>query len=439
MLVAAVAASPARADGEDDVSSPSCQVRVSTIPEGAAVECDGVVYDTAAAAITGLKPGKHLLIARKQGYNDTRMTIELSDGQRMAVEMKLEPILGLVIIHSIPSGATVEIDGANRGETPLLLTDLPIGQYRMRLIGAGYRPQEIDLSVASRKPKRLEISLDSSSATLVLESQPSGARILINGIDRATTPSTVAGIPEGEVTLQLELDGCEPYEQTIRMTAGERQEMTAVLKPIPAQLIVVSMPARARIYVNNQFRGESPVTLTELEPGSYRIRAEMDAHEIVARTVYLDRADKVTEEFRLQPNCGAIEIRTAPAGVKIFVDGKERGITKAPAGETDRVSEDLKLDLVPIGTRTLELTKKGFFSKEFTLEVERDKTTTVQQALKRRFIPNFEVRTSDAVYKGVLIEQDPQGNVRLEVRPGVIRTVKAKDIRSSRPLRDDGP
>ena len=35
--------------------------------------------------------------------------------------------------------------------------------------------------------------------------------------------------------------------------------------------------------------------------------AELPAHEIVARTVYLDRADKVTEEFRLEPNCGAID------------------------------------------------------------------------------------------------------------------------------------
>lgn len=427
------------ADEVNALTDASCQVRVATIPEGASVECDGVVHDATPAVISNLQPGTHLLIARKQGYADARMSIELSDGQRMAVEMKLEPTLGLVLVHSIPSGATIEINGANRGETPLLLTDLPLGQYRMRLIGAGYRPQEIDLTIDSRKPKKIEVSLDSSSATLALRSQPSGARVLINGIDRGTTPCTVAGIPEGEVSLQLQLDGCEPYEQPMRMSAGERQEVTAVLKPIPAQLTVVSLPAGARIYVNDQFRGESPVTLAALEPGSYRIRAELTAHEIMARTVYLERADKTTEEFRLVPNCGTIEIMTAPAGVKVFLDGKERGITKAPPGETDRVSEPLKITLVPIGTRTIELSKKGFFAKEFTAEVERDKTVTIQQALKRRFIPNFEVRTDEEVYRGVLIEKDPQGNVRLEVRPGVIRTIKAQDISHSQPIRDDNP
>ncbi len=413
-----------------------CQVRVTTEPEGALISCDGVMRDTAPLVITDLAPGEHLIVASKQGYNDARHAITLTKaGQRMAVELKLEPILGLILIVSEPSGATVELDGANRGETPLLLTDLPLGSYRVKLTCSGYREQEIDLKVESRIPHKETVIMASNSATLELSSEPTGAKVVLNGVDRGTTPCVLDQIPEGESTLELALEGCEPYTQDLKLHAGERQTLKAVLKPIPAKLTLVSIPTGARIYVNNQFQGESPLTLSDLEPGSYRLRAELPAHETVARTVFVERAGNTTEEFRLTPNCGALEVVTAPAGVKVFVDGKEAGTTTAKLGETDRVSDALHIELVPIGTRRVMLTKKGFFTKEVPVVVERDKTATVHQSLKRRFIPNCEVRTATDVIRGVLIEVDPQGNVKLEVRPGIMRTIEAKDVISRRVLR----
>lgn len=415
-----------------------CQVRVTTEPEGALIACDGIMRETAPLVIPDLAPGRHLIVASKQGYNDARLTIELErPGQRIAVELKLEPIHGLILVTSEPTGAIVEIDGANRGETPLLLTDLPPGSYRMKLTLGGHRTQEVDLNVDSRTPRKETVVLASNSATLDLSSDPTGARVVLNGVDRGSTPCVLEQIPEGENTLELAISGCEPYRQELKLQAGERQSLKAVLKPIPAKLTIVSIPGAARIYVNNQFKGEAPFALSDLEPGSYRLRAELPAHEPLARTVFVERASDITEEFRLTPNCGALDIVTAPAGVTVFLDGKQVGLTTAKMGDTDRVSDALRVDLVPIGTRRVKLTKKGFFTKELPVVVERDKTATVHLSLKRRFIPNCEVRTTTAVIRGVLIEVDPQGNVKLEVRPGVLQTVKAQDVVSRRVLRGD--
>ena len=122
------------------------------------------------------------------------------------------------------------------------------------------------------------------------------------------TPLTVDRIPEGEATLEMTLEGCEPYKQTVKLAAGEAQELRAVLKPIPAELKVVSIPPGARIYIDTQFRGEAPVTAKDLAPGSYRVRAELVAHEPVARTVELTRAQKLVEEFRLESNSGLFQL-----------------------------------------------------------------------------------------------------------------------------------
>ncbi len=414
------------------------QIVVTTKPEGALVACDGTVHGPAPVTLTNLAPGDHLLTASRAGYREQRLTVTLAPDQRTAAELTLEVVTGLVLITTVPPGATVEINNANRGETPLLVTDLPFGSYRLKLTKTGLRPHEHDLTIDSRKPKHIEISLASSSATIQLDSRPSGASVTLNGVDRGTTPCTLDQVPEGEATLELTLAGCEPYRQTLRMQAGEQQTLTAPLKQIPAALSIVSLPAGARIYVNNQFRGEAPVNLANLEPGDYRVRAELEAHEPLARTVTLERAGKLTEEFRLTPNCGSIDVITAPAGVHVFVDGRDCGVTRAPTNETDRVSEPLRIERVALGTHKLELTRKGHFSKETAVVVERDKTVAVQIALEQRFIPDCEVRTATDVFRGVLSEVDPQGNVRLFTRPGVLKTISASDIVSRRALRDDG-
>ena len=93
------------------------QVRVTTDPPGAVITCDGVVYSAAPVTLTDLAPGRHLVVAGKPGFVETRRSITLAAGQRMALDLKLEPVMGLVLVHSTPPGVDVQVDGADRGRT----------------------------------------------------------------------------------------------------------------------------------------------------------------------------------------------------------------------------------------------------------------------------------------------------------------------------------
>jgi hypothetical protein len=213
--------------------------------------------------------------------------------------------------------------------------------------------------------------------------------------------------------------------------------MTAVLKPIPAELQIVSVPEGARIYLDDQFRGESPIAIKNLLQGQYAIRAELVGHAPLTRTVNVRHADRLVEELRLVKNSGAIELSTQPAGAKVFIDGKEAGTTTAKAGETDSVSDALHVALLPAGSHELEIALKGYYTKTSRVEVEKDKTLIIHEKLVRRFIPNYEVRTAAEVFQGVLIEVGPQGDVKLETKPGIYRTIPAGDVRHRGPLRQD--
>jgi len=409
------------------------QLRIATQPEGAAVYCNGKLVDSAPALISDLAPGTHLVTAEKKGYRTARRTLELRAGQKVSIDLSLDPVTALLIIRSDPDGAEVQIDGADRGKTPLLLTDLPLGRHRVRVSTAGYSAKEIDLSLEDRIPRRVEVSLTSNSAMLDVNSRPAGATVFLNGISQGITPCTVDRIPSGDVVLELQKDGYRAHKSSLRLTAGLRETVSAALEPLPGRLSVVSIPAGARVYVDNQFRGETPVELSDVEPKSYRVRVELAGFSPSARDVEVGRGRQAVEEFRLERNCGVFEITTEPAGVDVFVDNRECGATPARA-DTDRVSDTLRIDMLPIGHHEVRLAKSGFHDVTFAIEVERDRTIAMHQQLIERFIPDYEVRTSSGVYQGMLVETLPNGDVRLKIKNGITRTFRTDEIRTRRPL-----
>jgi hypothetical protein len=413
----------------------SGQVYVSSEPADAIVALDGVVKGKSPLTIEDVAPGRHIVTLNKHGYRETRRGITVAAGQRLPVEATLDPVLGLVLIHSKPEGANVVIEGADKGNTPLLVTDLALGSYRVRVSTPGYEPKEVDLAVRDRVPMKIEVELQSNSAILSVMSTPPGAQISVNGIIRGTAPCRVDRVPVGECSVEARLEGFAPYLQSLRLAPGREETLDVVLRPLPATLKIVTLPKDARVYINNNYRGPAPVSLDGLDPGMYRVRVDLAGHESAAQTVTLDRGEERTLEFMLEPNVGTLEITTEPAGARVFVDGKPSGQTATPPGQAGLVSSPLKIPGIPAGRHEVRVTRDGHHTQIFEADIERDRTLARHVRLKRRFVPDYEVRTDTKAYRGVLVEVDPLGNVRLEISPGIIRTIEADEIRSSRKLR----
>jgi len=416
---------------------PLGQLSVTTTPKGASIAVDGTKYGNAPATIPNLSTGDHLVVVTLADYEEARRTVTLTEAAPTAtLELQLEPVVGLILVHTAPKGAEVQLNGADRGKTPLLLSDVPVGKHRVQLSIPGYQPKTIDLTVKDRTPQKIDVSMTSDSAKLTLGSDPTGAGVILNGIDKGKTPCTLDRIPAGDSKLEISMTGFEPYVQTLKLAAGQQETLTAVLKPIPSTLTVISIPPKARVYVNDQFKGESPVTLKNMAPGSYRVRAELKGFEADARPVELKQAQEISEEFRLAKAGGGLEVITDPPGVTVLIDGKEAGTTAAKANDAETTSQPLEIDLPALGEHEVQLVKKGYANKVVKIEIEKDKTATVKETLTRRFVVDCEVTTATDVYRGVLVEKDVVGNVTLEIKPGVIKTILAKDVRTVLPIKE---
>ncbi len=413
--------------------TPSCQVSITAEPDGATLIVDDVPRGSTPAVLTDLELGEHLIILRKPGFREGRFTLSLAPGQNLVQQYRLDPLTGLLLLRSDPPEAEVYVGGAFRGKTPLLLTDLPLGTHRIRFNKSGFRSKEIDVSLTDRTPRKEEITLSADTGKLLVVSHPAGAQVKLNGIFKGVTPCACDGVQEGNVTVEVTLDGYQPWKDTVRVAAGQEQKMEISLPVIPSELQVVSLPPKARIYLNNQFRGETPLTLRDLPPGTYRVRAELPGHDIQARDVLIQPASQVVEEFRLQPNVGSIYVTTEPPGAKVFLDGKEVGTTASKPDGTNRVSEALLIANVPIGRHELSVSLKQYAARPVTVTVEKDKAVSQHVKLERHFVPDYEVNTTRGIIRGVLVWVH-DGNVKLEVAPGVFRVIPAAKIKTQRPL-----
>lgn len=368
------------------------------------------------------------------GYRDFFQSLAIEPGQRSVLDLTLEPLNGLLLIHSTPPGAEVEINTVHRGQTPLLISDLPLGLHRASISLSGFLTRQIDINISSRVPKRIDVALTADTATLSVKASPLSAVVTVDGISHGTVPCTINNVRTGEIKLEITAPGHRPFSETLALQAGEVREVEIKLHPQPSTLSIITTPPGARILVNGQFRGRSPVKIQNLDTGDYSIRAELEAHDPAVKAIRIGLGRDHTEELTLTPNAGRLEITTEPADVRVLLDGAPVGETKTDPDKTDKISTLFTFALVPVGAHELTLTKAGFYPLTEAITIVRNETHTGHYSLQRRFIPNCQVQVGAEIYRGVLIERNPD-NLKLELSPGIFKTFRIPEITSITPLR----
>jgi hypothetical protein len=120
------------------------RVHLLVSPTDADVTWDGTllgkVPPTGIFIIYNVVPGKHTLMLAKEGYVTLNEVLTVPKNQVMRVPLTLQPVpLGSITVTSVPTGASVFLDGQFRGVTPLTLNDLPAGSHSVTMRGEGFQ------------------------------------------------------------------------------------------------------------------------------------------------------------------------------------------------------------------------------------------------------------------------------------------------------------
>lgn len=410
---------------EDSVQ---CRVSITSQPEGASVIVDGKDRGTTPVTLFDLAPGRHHLKLRRAGYVERDRFFNTSEGPFIEKSEVLEEVKGILLLKTEPEGCNILVDGVSFGQTPRLITTLAAKDtHRIRLRKAGYQDQIINVRFDGRVPLVREEKLVLASGVVDIMSEPSGAQVSVNGIDRGVTPVKVSGIPKGVATVVLKMEGFADKKLELRVNAGDVQTLSASLDRLPGTLHLISVPEGARFYLNGEARGKGPLAISSLPPGEYKVRAELEGYGTVDRTVSIGNGESAREEFRLSNVMGRLELRTSPPGAQVIFDGRQLGVTRAQ-NENAEFSDVFPIDNVLEGEHTLVVKKDGFAESVRHPKIRNSKTSVANVRLRRLFIPNVEIVTARGEYRGVLVSRTPT-EVVIEVSLGITRSFPQAEIR----------
>ena len=179
----------------------------------------------------GLKPGAYAILAELPGYYPARVELPtLAAGHGQAVKLKLEPILGEVVLEGGVQGALVRVD--NEWATPACATpcklQLSEGRHTLFFERAGYQPRLMEVDVHARQVTRLHPELVALTGSLVVATDEPGALVEIDDKPRGFTP-LVLTLPVGPHALRVSLAGFRPITRSVTVDNGREQRVEVTL------------------------------------------------------------------------------------------------------------------------------------------------------------------------------------------------------------------
>lgn len=162
-------------------------------------------------------------------------------------------------IRTDPPGAAIFVEGKNVGaavDGKLIVPDLEVGRtYPVEARLDGYETASSAVRVADSN-NVFSLKLRATAASVLLESDPPGATILVDGKELGKTPKTVIDFPPmTTVSVVFKKDGYAPTTALVSVPAPGKE--TRVVHQLTvasdlASVILISDPPGAEVYQNGQ-------------------------------------------------------------------------------------------------------------------------------------------------------------------------------------------
>jgi hypothetical protein len=200
-------------------------------------------------------------------------------------------------------------------------------------------------SVLMFAPKLRVSAAIPQTGQLVVVSQPAGGDVMVDGERRGVTPLTLSLTP-GPHALQLNrADVSRSISVTIKAGAETTHYVDLEARPVPeaGQLVVSSDPPGARVTIDGQARGVTPMTLEDMAAGQHTVVVQ-GASGPVQRSVTVQRGQSASLMVSMtgQAAFGWVSI-SSPVVLQVLEDDRKLGTS-----ETDRI-------VLPAGQHTLKI------------------------------------------------------------------------------------
>ena len=281
-------------------------IQVISHPSGAVVTLDGGSWQYTPATFMSVTAGtSHTIQVTMSGYQPYGTSAYAIAGQTVTVNAYLvptppQPQTGSLTIATSPPGADIYVDGNYIAESPNVVTNLAPGSHILRLYKAGYDEYLAPVTVIGGRQTPVSFAFSSqqrSVGSIEVASTPAGSAIYLDGNYAGQTPLggnfDLTSVLKGTHTLLIRQKDFQDYTQAVYVPGGGVVTVNARLtpnapSPIPdttGQILVVSTPAGAELFLDNTYRGITPATLSDIPAGSHVVMARQAGFADASQTI----------------------------------------------------------------------------------------------------------------------------------------------------------
>jgi formylglycine-generating enzyme required for sulfatase activity len=229
-----------------------------------------------------LAAGDYELIVTHPHYNDENMTLSLARGEVFKKIINVDPIVGMMTIKTMPSGASVSVNTIDMGQTPLSLP-MQGGYHDLTVTLDNYETINDTIEISRAIPDlnrdyRLELKKAEVSVTL----KPDGGKLSLDGIIAMKTGKLTV---ESGVThsLTYSKQGFFPESKTFNISADDALHLTFELQKEMGIVDIESSPM-AEVELNDKPVGTTPIHLS-LNAVEQKVTLSKQGYRSVTKTI----------------------------------------------------------------------------------------------------------------------------------------------------------
>ena len=346
-----------------------------------------------------MRPGRYTVSVKADGYVSLITTVDIEDVSDQVVQLSLEPLPGRITIEGTPPTAQIRSGSQELGTAPLTLS-LPVGKVSLVISADKYQSLEINETIEGlERDQTISYRLKPNWAEVIIPTTPSGARVSIDDVETEFKTPGPVHVPAGERKLSAEYPGYGRWDDFIYVEAEETHTLTPVqLKLVGGGLRFTTNPVGARVSINGDYKGLTPLDI-DLRPNrTHRIEASLFGYQNAVRNLYIETGKTHNLHVDFKQVVGELQVTTDPENAEIWVDGSL----------VARSNTTLTLHAIE---HDVELRKEGYAGFKKSLQIQ----PGFQQELKVRLLTNEEarieslkqVRKTSEGHELVLIEPSP--------------------------------
>ncbi len=233
---------------------------------------------------------------------------------------------GQLALDSTPQGAQVQVDGRTDASyvTPFALTNLEPGQHTIAVSKAGYVTDTRAVNIISASRATVVVHLAQLMATLVVNSNPNGANVYIDGRDSGVKTPGQVSVGKGQHVVLVRKMGYIDETMSTQFVLGQTFNFDPTLRPLgnvddihtvgkmskffggkaqagQAVVSIHTQPKGAQVAINEHIMEKNTPLEVALDPGNYVIDITMTGYAPVRKVVTADHGGKVVVDEVLQP------------------------------------------------------------------------------------------------------------------------------------------